>query len=139
MRTLLRTTLLLLGVNTAIFAQPSVSKFTISTLGFVENQGQVHDQDRNPNPDVKFVYTDGSSFNLQLKSGGFSYTLFKIIPDQNGLSEAGFGNYDPEEEDYIPSSLVSQRVDVKLLNANPNPQVIGVDATETVFNFYTTG
>jgi len=139
MNTLLKVTLIISGIYSTAAAQPPATRMKVNQSGFVENRGQVHDQYYKPNSSVRYVYTDGQSFNLQLKNNGFSYELFKVIPQQNGLPESGFGRYDPEEEDYIPSSVLSYRVDIKLKGANSNCEIVASNPTEALYNFYTTG
>ena len=45
--------------------------------GFIENKGQIVDQDGKPNADVKFLFR-GRGMNVQLRAHGFSYDLFRF-------------------------------------------------------------
>ncbi|MBS1658303.1 MAG: SBBP repeat-containing protein [Bacteroidetes bacterium] len=141
MRKLVPFLLLLFGVSLTSVSQSltQTAKLPLAISGFVENKGQVRDQYNVPNSDVKFIYADGTSFNLQLKNDGFSYTLFQAIPESGGMPESGFGSYDPEEQDYLSSNMVAHRVDVKFASANRNAELIADHKSETIFNFYTTG
>jgi len=43
--------------------------------GFIENKGQVFDQNNEPNPSVLYLF-NGRGLNLQVKSTGFSYDTY---------------------------------------------------------------
>jgi len=108
-----------------------------SSLGFIENKGQIVDQDYKPNPDVKYLFCS-PGFNIQLRTSGFSYDTY----------------YDKKNSDSLfPKNLVLKRstppgggvtrhfhrVDIELLNCNSNPQILSYDTSLAYFNFFTSG
>jgi len=48
-----------------------------SNSAFIENKGQIIDQNLNPNPGVLYLLNT-PGFNVQLRKGGFSYDLYRI-------------------------------------------------------------
>jgi hypothetical protein len=76
---------------------------------YIENKGQIRDQEGNTRPDVKFLWEDRNS-KLILKENGFSYEVFTIKPET--LDEKS-DNIEREKFDYI-----SHRIDVDLVNGN---------------------
>jgi hypothetical protein len=55
-----------------------------SAFGFMENKGQILDQNKIPNSDVKFIF-NGANFNLHLRLGGFSYESYTIKSKEKEL------------------------------------------------------
>ena len=45
--------------------------------GFIENKGQIIDQNNNLNPDVKFLFNQ-AGLNVQLKKNSFSYDAYVV-------------------------------------------------------------
>lgn len=43
--------------------------------GWIENKGQIHDQNNNPNHSVKYIWS-GNGLKVELKENSFSYELF---------------------------------------------------------------
>lgn len=131
--------LLLTGYAGNVNAQQSWSSNPLNQLAFVENKGQVVDQQGNQNRDVLFMYADGH-FNLQLKRDGFSYELFEVTPPSETMSEAGMKQVaDDEFSNLVEDNreMRSHRIDVKLSGANRHAAVAGIDPAETLLNFYT--
>jgi hypothetical protein len=109
--------------------------------GFVENKGQVRDQHGKPNDKVKFLYSEGS-FNLQLKSNGFSYEVFEIVNDGKSFPEYGQmkgNNNAPRDLTIDHSTLRSHRIDVLFEGSSSKVEMVGSEATGAAFNFYHAG
>src|SRR5438552_18359041 len=68
---------------------------------FIENKGQVADQDGKFRPDVKFIYASGN-YKLILKKNGFSHELIRYaISSRYGISKntgASEANGSPSKE-----------------------------------------
>jgi len=104
---------------------------------FIENKGQIVDQDGNFRNDVKFVYEKGN-FKLIIRKTGWSYELshkdIKLIPtsmvDYEGLPY--FARYKPDIKNYV------NRVDVEFDNPNPAAEFIKIGQSTEHFNFYNT-
>src|SRR5215210_7169538 len=61
-------------------------KVSLPETGFIENKGQIKDQNGNTPSDVRFVFS-GQNFIFILKDGGFSYELLQYDSRQS-ISEA---------------------------------------------------
>jgi hypothetical protein len=46
--------------------------------GFIENKGQIVDQNKNPNTEVRYLLTLDGGMNAQLKANSFSYDTYTI-------------------------------------------------------------
>ena len=110
-----------------------------SQYAFIENKGQIIDQNNNLNPAVKFLWT-GNGMKVQLKGNSFSYEVLKYEKQARKralptsvLRDKRWGN--------LMDSMVlySHRIDVELLNANPNPLLKAEGQSEDYLNYYTTG
>ncbi len=105
-----------------------------SATGFIENKGQVLDQNMTPNPEVKYLLSL-PNLNIQLKANSFSYDTWvmdKTLVEQEGLKLPG----DPDE--YLVK-VRFHRVDIRFLGANPNPEIVAESPSSDVLNYYNTG
>jgi uncharacterized protein (TIGR02145 family) len=110
---------------------------TSTTPAFIENKGQIIDQNNKPNPAVLYLLTT-PGFNIQLRRGGFSYDLYTAT----GLKpQAAEKSLKPEACSLKPAacSLYYHRIDFDLLNANPNPIIETSEPSPDYMNYYTTG
>ncbi|HWY98481.1 MAG TPA: SBBP repeat-containing protein, partial [Bacteroidia bacterium] len=132
-----------LALTTLIQAQntgssPEEKPANISHAGFYENKGQIVDQDYNPNPAVKYLYT-GNGLNVQLRANGFSYDTytFERKPRQKKEGESQIeGRFKMPDEDI---TYHFHRIDVNLKGANPTPTIITAQASEAYYNYITAG
>lgn len=85
--------------------------------GFIENKGQITDQNHHPNQQVKYLL-NMVDVNIQLKTNSFSYDTY--VSNENG-------------------TITFHRVDVELVGANTNPQIITKNKSEDYINYYTAG
>ncbi|MBL7778799.1 MAG: T9SS type A sorting domain-containing protein [Chitinophagales bacterium] len=84
---------------------------------FMQNKGQIIDQNEMPNTEVKFLMAL-NGLNVQLKTNSFSYDAYK--QDEDGTRHF-------------------HRIDVELVGANLHPKIEASEPSTTYFNFYTTG
>ena len=100
---------------------------------FIENKGQIKDQNSMPNLEVKYLFCMGNGMNVQLKSNSFSYDTYKeegkIAPPS-----AINGSKKPIKDNV---NVSFHRVDVELVGANTNPQIIADQPDEVYRNYYT--
>ena len=111
---------------------------TRSTTGFIENKGQIHDQNYQPNPAVKYLLTLNKGMNVQLKANSFSYDTY--------ITERSKREKQEEEPEMLRHPFDSaerydiiwhfHRVDVELVGANPNPEIIAEQPSEDYLNYY---
>ena len=87
---------------------------------YLENKGQIVDQNGLPRPDVKYIF-NGEGFKLYLRENGFSYEWFTESSTTGNLSEAGetvpapCNDDDENDESY---AYLSDRTDVNFQHAN---------------------
>lgn len=121
-----------------LFSIVSFTQNLNSSLGFIENKGQIIDQNGKTNNTVKYLLNT-NGLNVQLRQNGFSYDVFEIkknairkksnknsaflIPEQNKTEELTFKtNY--------------HRVDIDFVGSNPDA-VLVAECKSTYFeNFY---
>lgn len=114
--------------------------FSKATKGFVENKGQVYDQNYKPNPSVKYLFTGNNGLNVQLKSTGFSYDTYRAEPQKNATSQyLNSDKVDGKNGSSKQSTYYFHRIDVELVGANSNSNIIAEDPSLDFINYYTTG
>lgn len=95
--------------------------------GFVENKGQLRDENGQPNTIVKYLL-NMPGLNVQLRANSFSYDTWTAEKKAGRASRPGLpaGLVLPEE---IPATTIRfHRVDVELEGANPHPGMIAENA-----------
>jgi hypothetical protein len=114
------------------------TKRNVSATGFIQNKGQIIDQNNNPNPAVKYLY-HGNGLNVQLKANGFSYDTYTIEKKVKQTSE---NKMQMPDEFKIPNEDIAfhfHRIDVNLIDANQNPTIVNAGESEAYYNYFTTG
>ncbi|MCX6352638.1 MAG: SBBP repeat-containing protein, partial [Bacteroidetes bacterium] len=84
-----------------------------TVYGFIENKGQIYNQDFTPNSEVKYLL-NSEGLNVQLKKNSFSYDTYVL---ENGV-------------------LQFHRIDVVLIGANTNPEIIPQNIGRDYLNYY---
>ncbi|MFI5222174.1 MAG: hypothetical protein ACHQK8_07600, partial [Bacteroidia bacterium] len=150
------TTLLLLAgiisastINKPASSQPAYPKAKSATggmYGFIENKGQIIDQNNQLNPAVLYLY-NGNGLHVQLKQNGFSYEVIKINSPSNSPQRGDFkslplvndkGNFPPSGVRGLDSIFI-HRIDISFVGANQNVKMTSSDAAPDYINYYTTG
>lgn len=85
-------------------------------FSFVENVGQILDQDQNRNRDVEYLFRK-NDFQVQLRKNGFSYEL--ISENENSKSQI------EDKTKKIGSGYKVHRIDINFLNSIDEIKVIG--------------
>jgi len=101
--------------------------------GFIENKGQIYDQNLKPNSAVKYLLNSTKGLNIQLKTNSFSYDVYTANKCPNNLGLAEFTQSSLQTE----TSYQFQRVDVEFLGANPSPIILAEQAYPDYLNYYT--
>ncbi len=113
-----------------------------SKTGFIENKGQIIDQNNNSNPAVLYLL-NMPGMNVQLRKCGFSYDLYRISNiDQRNLNFEQKQSIIPSQPSSIQhpaSSIQFHRIDIDLLNANLHPTIETSAPSLGYLNYYTTG
>jgi len=127
---------LFIAVNITNAQNPAITK--PSELGFIQNKGQVYDQNYKPNASVKYLFTSNKGLNVQLKQTGFSYDTYvverkPVEKDTRSKDLKQMG--EPAEE----LTYKYHRIDVELVGANPNAEMIAEEPSADFVNYYTPG
>jgi hypothetical protein len=103
---------------------------------YIENKGQIGDQHGKPNTSVKYLILR-PGLNIQLKANSFSYDAYTVerFKRIERLVEPLHSKFDKQNDD----SLVYQfsRVDIELVDANPNPEITQEGSSSDYLNYYT--
>ena len=104
--------------------------------GFIENKGQIVDQNFLPNNNVLFLFA-GKGTNIQLRKTGYSFEVFNIenspeiitgkIPDIDQLKKL------------TDTKIQLHRVDIEFNGMNPNTKIITEQGSTYCFNYFTNG
>ena len=101
---------------------------------FMENRGQITDQHGNLRKDILFM-AKSQGFKVAVKGNGLSYQFDKRSGEV-AMSEHRNMELDPTKMDELGSELETYRVDMTLINANPNPQVERLSKNAYTENYY---
>lgn len=103
-----------------------------SHYGFIENLGQVVDQNQNPNSEVKYVFPLPNNTVL-LKTNGFSYDTYITDEKERAQEQSNSLNDKFREKDI---TLNYHRVDIEFVNANKDVQLITDELSEDYINYF---
>jgi hypothetical protein len=108
------------------------------SIGYIENKGQIIDQNNHLNPSVKYLY-NGNGLNVQLRANGFSYDTYTIErkPRVKSESEQKIPEKFKEPEEDITYHF--HRIDIAFIGASANPSIIADQANTGYTNYYTIG
>jgi gliding motility-associated-like protein len=102
------------------------------SFGFIQNKGQVIDQNNKKNERVKYLFPTGKGMNVQLKQDGFSYDFYRLNKS-SGKTEK---NVSGKRQVIIPNDQISlSRIDVIFLNCNPDAELESGGLIETSLQF----
>lgn len=112
------------------------------SLGFIENKGQIIDQNGNPNSSVKYLLNT-PGLNVQLRNNGFSYDVYetKKVP----LTTADFRKREnlkineKQKNDFLNYSLktINHRVDIDFEGSNTDVIIESNGKSKDYDNYYT--
>ncbi|MEX0965967.1 MAG: SBBP repeat-containing protein, partial [Bacteroidia bacterium] len=104
-----------------------------SSLGFIQNQGQLTDTDGRPTPDILFQ-ANLKGQTIYLRKNGISYVLSHY--EEMAAQEANRDKFYSDEDGKPEVNLQLHRVDVDFLGANTESITVGEDAAGPYFNYY---
>lgn len=131
--------LLFIGlVSTSLTAaaneDPSKPPYTISAArGFEENKGQILDQNKLKNAEVRFLF-HGSGMNIQLKKNSFSYDTYEAKTGFVNSNKYPKGTNNTLKKD--STIFHFHRVDITFPGANPSPRIIAEDSLHFYKDYY---
>ena len=108
------------------------SKAKNTSFGFVENNGQILNQNRKPNNEVLFVYNQ-NNFQIQLTKTGFSYQILKLDQNTTLASNKISARFEPT---HLNAHFIYHRVDVSFKNGNPHFDVEKLNKLGSELNVY---
>ena len=103
-----------------------------SKISFIENKGQIHDQNYNPRPDVLFGAMAGNMA-FHLKTNGVSYQLTKI----DGYKAVEDSKTNQTRK--VMDQQTNYRIDLSWINANANFVTSTDKSLDGYDNYYTAG
>jgi len=108
------------------------------SAGFMENKGQLVDQNQLPAPGVKYLF-NSPGFNVQLRQTGFSYDTYTETADSIPAEKNNSPRKTDKNKMPVNYTRHSHRVDIEMLNCNPRAELLTSGESETYFNYFTTG
>jgi predicted SpoU family rRNA methylase len=116
----------------------SINKPVSAQYGFIENKGQIIDQNNIPNPNVLYLY-NGNGLRVQLRKEGFSYEVIKTVKTPKTIiDEKSQGKFD-NELDSFDITYLTHRVDINFKDGNKNTVLKPYQPVSDFINYYTTG
>lgn len=111
----------------------SAQKLHYINSSFIQNKGQILDQNYQPNEDVLFLYTT-KGLKIQLRKSGYSYELISL----DGIPKNLNTKFQKAEE-LVKTKITSNRVDVDFVDMNADVEVIAEHKSENYFNYFISG
>ncbi|MES2656951.1 MAG: SBBP repeat-containing protein [Bacteroidota bacterium] len=115
----------------------SINKPVAAQYGFIENKGQIIDQNNQPNPGVLYLY-NGNGLRVQLRKGGFSYEVIHTVKTPKAIINKETTSKFASETDSFNISYEVHRVDINFKDGNKNATVKPYEAASDYINYYTT-
>lgn len=109
-----------------------------SSVGFIENKGQIVDQKGKENKNVKYLLNT-KGLNVQLRQNGFSYDVYELERIPLTKTDKGLYSLDSKEKDNKPdfsSKINFHRIDIDFLNSNKNIQLLAEEKSTDYDNYY---
>lgn len=115
------------------FSYSQSQKFnTHSSLGFIENKGQLLDQNNKTNTEVLF-YVNMPDLKVQLKKNGFSYEVYQYFHRPPALNTFNDSVIDASYK------IASHRIDVVFEGSQLNHEIVTNKPKKEKFHYYTEG
>ncbi|MFM9987595.1 hypothetical protein [Flavobacterium sp.] len=109
-----------------------------SSIGFIENKGQIVDQKGKQNKGILYLLNT-PGINVQIKKNGFSYDIYEIIKspikEKENLNSSIISN-DPDNAPKYRLKRKNHRIDIDFINSNQNIELITEDKSSDYDNYY---
>ncbi|HEY0029340.1 MAG TPA: SBBP repeat-containing protein, partial [Bacteroidia bacterium] len=119
-----------LSLSISSRAQKSASNFP----AFIQNKGQILDQNNQQNKEVLFLYC-GKGIKIQLRKSGYSYELFKV----QDLPHSNPGQKIQDIQELLKTKISNCRADIDFIGGNPAAEIIAEQQSEGSCNYFTGG
>ncbi len=137
------------GLSSSAVAMKNLQAGAAKDLFFVENKGQVRDQDGNARPDIQYQLKATGGLNIFIGNGAIHYQFSKADKGRTGSGEqraASFAKATADErergaesEGREEKSYTMYRMDVELVGADKHAAVIAAQQQSYYENYYTPG
>jgi PKD repeat protein len=134
--------LLLFFSHSTVAQHLSASNYNLHRApAFLENKGQVVDQNDHLRKDVRFIYDNQKGLKLILKDHSFSYEVYSYEkqPKKN-ISEATGqpieGQLPDKFKEPDPVTVKINRIDIDLKGSNAHPEIISEGRSADYVNYY---
>lgn len=121
-----------------LFVVNSFCQNNNSSIGFIENKGQIVDQKGRKNSSVKYLLNT-NGLNVQLKQNGFSYDIYeteKHPKKNNKVENYSLSQIKPSLEPEYTIDYNFHRIDIDFINSNQNVKLIAEEKTKDYDNYY---
>jgi Beta-propeller repeat len=115
----------------------NINKPIAAQYGFIQNKGQIIDQNNQANPSVLYLY-NGNGLRVQLRKGGFSYEVMHTVKTPKTIKNVENISKFASETDSFDISHEIHRVDINFKEGNKNAVLKPYDAASDYINYYTT-
>ncbi len=115
----------------------NINKPVAAQYGFIQNKGQIIDQNNQLNPHVLYLY-NGNGLRVQLRKGGFSYEVIHTVKTPKTTIEKEPKGKLASEADSFDISHEVHRVDINFKDGNKNAVLKPYEAASDYINYYTT-
>jgi hypothetical protein len=116
----------------------NINKPVSSQYGFIENKGQIIDQNNKPNPNVLYLY-NGNGLRVQLRKEGFSYEVINTIKTPKTIIDKVSHGKFYSEADSFDITYQTHRVDINFKEGNKYARLKPYQPASDFINYYTTG
>lgn len=119
-----------------LLTKHSFSQNKNQSIGFIENKGQIIDQNGKLNIAVKYLL-NSNGLNVQLKKNGFSYDVYEIkkTPIVRSVTAKTLPYLSPEKEEFN-LEYAFHRIDIDFVNSNYKVEVITEQKSRDFDNYY---
>lgn len=107
------------------------------SIGFIENKGQIVDQNEKPNTNVKYLL-NSNGLNVQLRNYGFSYDVYQIEKKIAPSTQNDKSSFITKTEDtnFIFKNKY-HRIDIDFINCNTNVLIVAELKSTDFDNYFT--
>lgn len=133
LQAMIRTTSSALLITLVVHSASSQEQFAPARTGFVENKGQLMDQNGQPNHHVRYLFRS-PGLNVQVRRDGFSYDTWQASGAEEGvpLSRSPEGPLNEAE----PAAFDFHRVDISFPGSSGAATLVPSRPGADHFNFY---
>ena len=128
-------------INILLFSATLFSQNKNPSVGFIENKGQLIDQNSKPNNSVKYLLNT-NGLNVQLRENGFSYDIYETKKHKLSKKEIAEQNPFPEMiqekgkiQDY-KLEYIYHRIDIDFVNSKKNVTLKVEEKSTDYDNYY---